>query len=99
MEFLKVEFLFTHGWTKLTHHRLLLREIIQSILQRFAEDLKILTLFVVNNQDTMLQKTLAHPLLFRIYHIYEKLIFINKNLGKLEKLGRLVHCEQQFSLY
>ena len=94
IEFLKIEFVFIHGWTKLIQYRLLLREIIQSILQRFAEDLTVLTLFVVNNQETILQKTVAHPLLFQIYHIYQKLIFINKNMSKLEKLGRLGHCEQ-----
>ncbi len=66
---------------------------------RFRDDLKIMSLFVKNNLDLVLQRTVQHPLVFKINLIYEKLIFINKNINKLEKFSRLLKLNFDFPKY
>lgn len=70
LEFLKIDFIFNAGWTKLDQHKCLLRQIISSILGRFRQDLTILGNFVRNNLELVLQKTMKHPLAFNINHAY-----------------------------
>lgn len=55
--------------------------------------------FVKNNLELVLQKTVKHPLAFNINHIYEKLIAINKEMKKLEKLAKLYLISPIFPRY
>ena len=70
LEFIRIDFIFVYGWTKLEKHRHLLRGIVGSILEKFKEDLKIVGTFVDSNLGLVLQKTVKHPLAFNINHIY-----------------------------
>ena len=49
LEFIKIDFVFVNAWSKCLEHRMLLREIVTSIMDRFKEDLGIVNTFVKNN--------------------------------------------------
>lgn len=83
LEFIKIDFIFNAGWTRLEERKALLRPIVDSILERFREDLSILGKFIRNNLELVLQKTVKHPLAFNINHVYEKLIVINREMHKI----------------
>ena len=68
---------------KLQEHKFLLQSVARSILQRFSEDIRIINLFVKNNLQLILQKTVKHPSVFLVNHIYEQLLKINQELQKL----------------
>ena len=99
VEFIKIDFIFVYAWTKIKDHKVILREIVSSILDRFRIDLGILTNFVKNNIDFVLQKTQKHPLTCNINYVYEKLIFINKEMKKLEKIAKLYGVSTVFPKY
>lgn len=98
-EFFKIEFIFHHALLHFPKHRLLLRLTTQAILQRFSEDLRILTTFVNNNYHFILQVTVAHPLLFHINYLYERLLFINRSLAKLERCNKLSQANVFFPTF
>ena len=99
MEFIKLDFVFSHAWNKVLEHRMLLKEIVGSILDRFREDLSILNTFVKNNIELVLQKTVKHPLIFQINNAYEKLIFINKEINKINRIATLYNFKADFPRY
>jgi hypothetical protein len=99
LEFIRVEFVFSNAWIKCLEHRMLLREIVGSIMERFREDLTILTTFVKNNIELVLQKTVRHPLVFQINQAYEKLILINKEMKKITKIAKLYNLKEDFPSY
>ena len=68
---------------KLQEHKFLLQSVVRSILLRFSEDIRIINLFVKNNLQLILQKTVKHPSVFLVNHIYEQLLKINQELQKL----------------
>jgi hypothetical protein len=82
-EFLKICFAFEEGILQLQQHKFLIKSIVKSILLRFRNDLDILNLFIKNNLEIILQKTVKHPYVFKINYVYEKVIFINKSMKKL----------------
>ena len=55
--------------------------------------------FVKNNIELIFQRTVQHPLLFEINHIYEKLIQINRDMKKMEKLARRYGINGVFPKY
>jgi hypothetical protein len=83
LEFIKMDFVFQFGWRKLTHLRMLLSEIVSSLLERFREDLSILNKFVKNNIGLVVERENKQDLVFQVNHIYEKLLFINREMKKM----------------
>lgn len=82
-EFFKIGFVYEQGILRLPDHKFLMQSVVRSILQRFSEDLQIINLFVKNNLEMILQKTIKHPSIFIVNHIYEQLLKINHELPKL----------------
>lgn len=98
-EFFKIEFVFEQGILQLKQHKLLIKSILKSMLCRFREDLKIVNMFIQNNLDIVLQRTVKHPMVFSIYAIYQRLLLINKYMGKLLKYNSLIQSSIEFARY
>ena len=54
LEFTKNDFIFSNAWLKVQEHRVLFRQIMGSILERFREDLHIVNSFVKGNIDKVM---------------------------------------------
>lgn len=96
---MKISFVFEQGILQLRDHKFLIKEVLKSILYRFMNDLKILNLFIKNNIEIVLQKTVKHPLAFKINHVYEQLININKNIYKLYNFHKLIPLQIEYPPY
>jgi len=55
--------------------------------------------FVKNNIELVLQKTVIHPLVFHINHVYEQLICINRELKKITNIAQIYNQTTQFPRY
>ena len=69
-----------------------------SVLERFREDLHIYNAFVKDNIEKVLEKD-GHPLAFKINFLYEKLIQINKEIKKIEKIARMYDLQVEIPTY
>jgi hypothetical protein len=69
-----------------------------SILERFEEDLHIYNAFVKDNIDKILSKE-VHPLAFQLNFLYEKLVQINKDIKKIDKIARVYDLEIEMPKY
>jgi hypothetical protein len=98
-EFMKIEYIFMSALKDLKQHSLLLRLIARLMMDRFREDMTILTTFIKNNYSLILQRTVKHPLVFHIHYLYERLIHINKNYDKLESINKLIQANLFFPTF
>ena len=69
-----------------------------SVLERFREDLHIMTAFVKDNIAKVLDPE-EHPLALQINYVYEKLILINKEMKKIDKIMRIYDLQVDLPRY
>ena len=90
-----MDFVITHS-LKSSKHPIIIRSVVSSILRRVREDYGFLSQFLSENWKLVLRK---HEFSFHVNHIYERSIFLAKQVDRVKAIARKMAFNTEFPTY
>ena len=91
----QMDFVILHSLRN-SKHPIIVSIVVSSILRKLREDFAFLKTFVSENWKLILRK---HEFSFHVNHIYERSIFLGKQIERIKVIGRKMTFNTDFPIY